>query len=271
MGQFVARNILFDDGTVTMPGRPTLLVDEPRCQATMRLLRALWGADLAGSIIIDLGCLEGGYSVEFARAGMSVLGIEVRRNNFENCCYVQSRLSLPNLQFIHDDVWNLSDYGLHDIGFFCGLLYHLDEPRRFLQLLGSCVNKAVIVNTHFAPWRPEERMGLGKLSSHEGLPGRWIGEHEATSHAERESLKLASWNNRRSFWLTREGIIQAIKDAGFNLVLEQCDAAGVERYDQTVPTDEVLLKDLLSNERRTFLRSVFIGIRDNPVAPTAIG
>jgi len=34
--------------------------------------------------IVDLGCLEGGYSVEFARNGYDVLGMEIREINIQN-------------------------------------------------------------------------------------------------------------------------------------------------------------------------------------------
>jgi hypothetical protein len=47
--------------------------------------------------IADLGCLEGGYSVEFARLGYQTLGLDVREANIEVCRYVKSRVALPNL------------------------------------------------------------------------------------------------------------------------------------------------------------------------------
>jgi len=260
MGSFTAHNIRFPDGTVSMPGHPTLLADEPRCRAAMRLLRMLYGNRLAGRRIVDLGCLEGGYAVEFARAGMEALGLEVRPSNFENCCDVQKKVGLPNLQFVRDDAWNVGRYGPYDVAYCCGLLYHLDRPREFVRLLGQVVNDAIIINTHFAPWEKEARFGLGELTSHEELPGRWVEEHGETDEAALDKLKWASWKNHRSFWVAREGLLQAISDAGFDLVLEQWDAAADGRE---------LLAVTTSDDYRSFLRGVFVGIRSGRISPSA--
>ena len=64
--------------------------------------------------IADLGCLEGGSTVEFARLGFQSLGIDVREPNIEACRYVQSKTALPNLTFARDDVWNIANYGSFD-------------------------------------------------------------------------------------------------------------------------------------------------------------
>jgi hypothetical protein len=42
----------------------------------------------------DLGCLEGGYTVQFARMGLQALGLEVRDVNIAACWYVQSKTNL---------------------------------------------------------------------------------------------------------------------------------------------------------------------------------
>jgi hypothetical protein len=36
-------------------------------------------------------------------------------------------------------------------------------------------------------------------------------------------LKWASWNNKRSFWIQKEDLLQLLKDIGFDLVFEQFD------------------------------------------------
>jgi 16S rRNA G1207 methylase RsmC len=47
--------------------------------------------------IADLGCLEGGYAVEFARMGFQTVGIEVRDTNIAACNFVKANTNLPNL------------------------------------------------------------------------------------------------------------------------------------------------------------------------------
>ena len=86
-----------------MPDRP-LLADTPRMQATARVLRLVYRDAVAAQSIVDLGCLEGGYTVEFARMGMRSTGIEVRQSNYANCMLVKNKVQLPNLEFHNDDV-----------------------------------------------------------------------------------------------------------------------------------------------------------------------
>ncbi len=254
MAEFTAHNIQFRDRSFSMPGHPSVPADEPRSRATLRFLRMLYGNHLPGKTIADLGCLEGGYAVEFARAGMNALGIEVRQSNFENCMAVKRKLGLPTLQFARDDVWNTPRYGTFDVVYCCGLLYHLDRPHEFLKLLGKIAKDAIIVNTHFAPLGAESRFGLGPLTEHEGLPGRWVDEHGDMDEALLDTLKWASWSNHRSFWMTREAHIPAISHAGFDIVLEQWDAAA---------SAENLLAVTTSEDYRTFQRAVFIGVRSD--------
>ena len=99
---------------------------------------------------VDLGCLEGGYAVEFARLGMDATGIEARQSNFENCLYVKNHVNLPNLKFLRDDAKNIAHHNKFDVFFINGLLYHLDEPRRFLEQVGRSCNKAMFLHTHIA-------------------------------------------------------------------------------------------------------------------------
>ena len=251
MNSFTAHNIRFADGTQTMPEQPHLLADVPWCQGAKRVLKMLYGDARAGKRVADLGCLEGGYALEFARMGFESFGIEVRGSNFENCIEVKRRAELPNLDFAQDDVWNLAKYGPFDVIFCCGLLYHLDRPREFIQLMGQQARDAIIINTHYAPrgWYFGSQFKLSKMTEQEGLPGRWLSEHKAQSTEELEKLKWASWDNQRSFWPTKEALLHAINEAGFDLAFEQFDTLGH------------ILGNSMSKETKRNHRSVFIGIR----------
>jgi SAM-dependent methyltransferase len=230
-----------------MPERQTLLSDLPWFQCVDRILRMIYSGDLEGPSIVDLGCLEGGYAAEFARRGLHSTGIEVRQSNFENCLRVAHDLGLPNLKFVKDDVWELERYGRFDIVFCNGLLYHLDSPRAFVALMGRCARHAVIINTHFAPTEESESFTLSPLVEHEGLPGRWYDEHNldaASDQEQLEALKWSSWTNTASFWPTREALAQALQDAGFDIILEPLDWAGVEMLSE-IPRQEKLHRVML--------------------------
>jgi SAM-dependent methyltransferase len=222
---FTAHNIVLNDGTLTKPNSP-VTADEPVARAVMRSLDLFFPpAERKGKTIVDLGCLEGGYTVEFARAGFEATGIEVRAQNVERCDFVASQLRLPNLHFARDDVRNLGNYPPFDAIFCSGLLYHLDRPATYLRLLAQQAKRLLILQTHYAltDSTPPD-FSLSELTEHDGYQGRWYREFlESAEQADIEALSWAAYGNPRSFWIERLHLIQAIRDAGFSTVYEQPD------------------------------------------------
>jgi SAM-dependent methyltransferase len=271
---FTAHNIRLDDGSYTKPGGVPM-ESHPWFLAARRVLDATLSGGNEGLRIADLGCLEGGYTVEFARLGFQAFGIDVREANIEACRYVQSRVNLPRLEFVRDDVWNIEKYGTFDATFCCGLFYHLDRPREFLQLLARVTRRVLILQTHFSqasdspsfihPRRLRRLLSrllplrntattthkLSFRTTHEGLPGRWFPEfRNERAFRDRENRRWASWNNRASFWIQREFLIQSIRDAGFDLVVEQFDGLGRD-----------IALEMTTGSYRTSGRSTFVGVK----------
>ena len=239
-----------------------------------RILEAIFPGDRKRLRLADVGCLEGGYAVEFARMGFQVVGIEVREANIVACNYVKSKTNLPNLKFVKDDAFNIAKYGVFDVVFCCGLLYHLDRPKHFLETLSAVTTRLVILQTHFSTNaisirahlpslarrllaravrtdRQADKFNLSRLGENEGLMGRWYTEFRSdTSFAKRETAKWASWDNRRSFWIQREYLLQAIQDVGFDLVMEQYDSLGPD-----------IAESMLRGYYHTDGRGTFIGIK----------
>lgn len=247
---FTAHNIRLADGSETMPEIGYLLADSPWLKAAARVLRIVYGDELLGKSIADLGCLEGGYTVEFARMGMHATGIEVRQSNFDNCLRVRDGSGLPNLAFEKNDVWNIGRYGQFDAMFCCGLLYHLDQPGKFIRLMAEQTRDVIMINTHYADDRKSSVFTLSDMTENEGLPGKWYAEHNADSEAEMETFKWASWANKRSFWLTKAAILQTLNHCGFDMVFEQADWI----QDGIRPSME-------AGYYRTHHRAMFVGIR----------
>jgi SAM-dependent methyltransferase len=280
---FTSHNIRLDDGSYTKPALGYSMDVHPWFLAAKRALDGVFPGDKQNLRIADLGCLEGGYTVEFARLGLQALGIDVRDLNIDACRYVQSKVNLPKLEFARDDVWNIAAHGTFDAVFCCGLFYHLDKPREFLNLLSRVTKRLLILQTHFAeagdspsfiqPRRlrralatilPLKNTGttthkLSLLSENEGLPGRWLPEfRNKRAFLDRANRRWASWNNKQSFWIQREYLLQAMRDAGFDLVLEQFDGLGPN-----------IALEMTEGSYRTSGRSTFLGIKTAYVSEVA--
>ncbi len=222
---FTAHNIQLPDGTLTRPGVPTT-AQEPVTRAVLRTLDIFFPpAARTQASIVDLGCLEGGYTVEFARAGFQATGLEARQLNYARCQLVATELGLGNLQFVRDDARNLANYPLFDVIFCSGLLYHLDRPATYLRLLAQRSRRLLILQTHYSlPRSVPPQFQLSELVQHDGYWGRWYREFsDDPDPGEVEASNWSSYGNARSFWLERNHLLQAIRDAGFQTVYEQLD------------------------------------------------
>lgn len=213
---FSSHNVLLPDGTETAPGMP-LVADSQACLAGLRELDKVFGDARKGVTVADLGSLEGGYAAEFARAGYSVTGFEAREENISNAMWLRDALGmdLTSLHFVQGDVRETLGGRQFDAVFCSGLLYHLDKPVEFLNLLGSVTRELLILNTHYSmgpeghpesSHHPGDWCEFGDLV-HEGRRGHWY--HEQTDD------RYASYGNRKSFWLLKEELLASIADAGF--------------------------------------------------------
>jgi hypothetical protein len=261
--EFSGHNIRLDNGVLTKPEAEVLEETHPWFLSAARVLNVVFPSDRARIRVADLGCLEGGYAVGFARMGFQVLGLEVRDANMAACRYVKANTNLPNLEFVQDDAWNLARYGVFDVVFCCGLLYHLDRPRQFIRTLSAITTRLLLIQTHFSVGtgpdgkdvKPDEtstgRYHLSPLTENESLPGRWFTEYSSNrAYRDRENAKWSAWDNRRSFWIQREYLLHEIQEAGFDLVMEQFDSLGADIGDA-----------MTRGYYKTDSRGMFIGIK----------
>jgi len=177
----------------------------------------------------------------------------IREESIACCNYVKDNLDLPNLDFVKDTTWNLDKYGPFDAAFCCGLFYHFDNPKTFLEKLARSTKKLLILEMHFATPLDNgvKEFNLGPMAVHEGLPSRWYYEFDqAFPFEEREKLRWASYENDKSFWIQKEYLLGLIYDFGFTTVFEQ--------FDIWAPN----LGENMNKFYANGLRGTFIGIRD---------
>ena len=216
--KFTAHNIKLDDGSLTIPEMPYQMEDLPLLKFTKRLLswrflQAWPGSGLSTSDVLRAdtrfrSCAERSSNPRHCN----------RESNIENCRLIKQATDLPNLEFVCDDVKNLEKYGKFDAIFCCGILYHLDEPRKFLEQMSRACERVLVIDTHVAAEQPNRTFTVSEVTQHEGLAGRWFAE--IPSDQGRQQDKWSSWDNAKSFWPMKRDLVEAVRQLGFSIVFE---------------------------------------------------
>jgi SAM-dependent methyltransferase len=217
-GPWTSHNIELAPGVWTRPGEG----HDGHDRAFARLLRAVLGVTGKPAEelrVLDLACLEGYYSVAFARLGAEVVGIEGRESHRAKAQLAKEALGLDRLAFELDDVRNLSaeKYGTFDVVLAIGIMYHLDSPDafRFAEAVFEVCKRVAVVETQVS-LQPETSVVYKDRQYH----GHFYQEHEpGTSEEERRASPWASLSDIRSFWPTRPSLYNVLGDAGFSTVL----------------------------------------------------
>ena len=162
--------------------------------------------------VLDLGCLEGQYSLELASHGYQVTGIEGRSESYEKAEKRRRESGYENVRFFCDDVRNLSreKYGEYDIVLCLGILYHLEaeDALKLIDYVHSVCRRFAIFDTHFS-FTPDEKI-IYRGHTYAGYSSR---EHDL-------SHPWSAIRNEFSFFFTRPSLFNAIEGAGFSSVYE---------------------------------------------------
>jgi SAM-dependent methyltransferase len=200
--------------------------EDPASALSTRVVVERAGGSLMGKRILDLGCLEGGYTAAFAQMGAKeVVGVEVRTLNIKRCLLVKQQLELNNVQFHQEDVRNVDKHsmGQFDIVFAAGILYHLDDPYSFLKNISEMTIDFALIDTHIATKIKHVHgcspLLVEKIFGSQKYVGRQAREYPAgMKKADLEKHVWTSWGNPSSFWLTEESLVKMLSDVGFSYV-----------------------------------------------------
>jgi len=240
--KFGYHNIKIGD-TYTIPGQK-LLEDDSRVKLIKEIL---YNYKKSNPTLVDLGSLEGGYSLMANKLGFKVSSVEGRYKNCEKIQWLK-KLTGANFDIIWEDVKDIDKFSKkgYDVTLCLGLLYHLDNPVDFLTKVASKTNDLLVLSTHYSQRvdkmydkLPSLRKikkaiykrlpfifykanyGLGKLEENEGLQGRWYWEYNKnTSDRKIDKLPASSLSNSNSFWLTKESLIGLLKDLNFSVEIK---------------------------------------------------
>lgn len=209
-GPWTAYNIHLGEGVYTIaPGISGMA--EQRVERIVRLVGDLAPRPLEELRVLDLGAYEGGFAVELARLGATVVAVEGREPHVEKARFAAHVLGLERLEVLHEDVRALGGLELapFDVVLCLGVLYHLpaaDVIRLVHDLARHCSGFAIV----------ETQVGLsGRTRVEAG--GR---EYRGLTYPEDVSEPGASLDNPESFWPTRASLLNLLADAGFTSVTE---------------------------------------------------
>lgn len=218
-----------------------------------RLVVDACGGVLEGRTVVDLGCLEGGFTIEFARRGAArAVGIEAREVSVRRCELARDLTGLGAAQFVQGDVKEAlaaevaRQGGPFDVILATGILYHLADPAALLRSMRYACASAAIVFTHVAhPDRITHDCSSQVVTLTSGgheYRGRWFGEYDETiTDEQREGLLWAAWSDRASFWPFEDDLVRMIRDAGFESV-EKIDVTAMADPWQVDHTNRVLYR-----------------------------
>ena len=200
--------------------RGNLQIPHTRLKRIVQVVSDLSEKPLSECRILDLGCLDGIFSIEFAKHGANIIGIEIREDNIKKAIFCKEALGLHNLDFRQDDVRNISveSYGRFDAIVCSGILYHLPaaDAINVINRMYDIVNRVVVIDTHVA-LKPIERFVYGG----DEYWGSVFREHSDSATPQEKAKALwASADNPTSFWFTRPSLVNILNKAGFSSVYE---------------------------------------------------
>lgn len=201
----------------------------PAHREIMRVVRERLGRNFSGRRILDIGCLEGYFSIECALQGAQVLGIDGKLLNVRKCEFVRSVLGVERATFILGDAMKVAheSVGRFDAVLALGLLYHLEDPYTFLHNVATLCDGFAVIDTHVAlddqpesikeGWRPELSEMRAFTFGGRSYEGRLFREFPTgTSQDAKDLSPTASLENELSVWLTEDSLVRMLHDVGFS-------------------------------------------------------
>lgn len=161
---------------------PHVSLLDPR-EDFMRTLRAIYPDGLEGRSVLDCACNAGAYLFWCKEAGAgSCFGFDLREQWIDQARFLVAHRDAPTdeMRFAVSDIYDAPELGLepHDIVLFNGILYHLPDPIRGLQIAADLAGELLVIDTvarHGVPAPALEGMEQPRSQVHSGVYGlRWL-------------------------------------------------------------------------------------------------
>ena len=215
-GPWTAHNIDLAPGVQTMG----CAIEDLRLRRVLQIAADLAGKPLSELRVLDLGCLEGQFGLEFALHGSEVIAVEGREANLRKSRFAAKALGASNMDLRYADVRDLTvdDYGKFDVILCLGILYHLDgeDAVQFIHSLANLCRGMLIIDTHIS-LNPQASIEWNGDRYHGDF---WTEYESGEREAEETEALWSSIGNDRSFLFTRASLCNLLRHAGFTSVYE---------------------------------------------------
>lgn len=191
--------------------------------------RAHWANEVLGGIrgktVLELGPLEGGHTYILDRLGAkSITAIEANSRCFIRCLIAKELVGIPSASFLFGDFvpWLEAKQRAFDVVWCTGVLYHMVDPTRLLELVGRVANQLHIW-THYVPDGDFDNQA-GWAQPIRRVEGRWVGgrmvEHFVRSYFTQPSTaQYCGGVYQEAAWLRRSDILSELARLGFDQVV----------------------------------------------------
>ena len=182
--------------------------------------RAGWAIERLGGVsgldILELGPLEAGHTYMLDRAGArSVTAIEALKSAYLKCLIAKEVLDIKSAHFLLGNFvpWLESESRRFDVIWVSGVLYHMTEPLRLLELISSRTDK-IYLWTHF--YRDEALPSHLRVRN-VSLAGETIPQFERPYFMIGKRPSCGGVYTGRA-WLRRSDILKALEILGFTRI-----------------------------------------------------
>jgi hypothetical protein len=193
---------------------------------------------LAGKRVLELGSFEGAHSYRFHHAGAKVLGIEAHSEHFLKSLLIKNALELDNTQFLLGDFesWMDQTSATFDIVSACGVLYHMTNPARIIEL-ASRIAPAIFIWTvlydeNQVPASVKKRIG-GTTQIENGdltyTGWRHFYDEEAAQRLN-ERGAFSGGLDKYSIWLERAELTRILQHYGYKISAERVNPSPNPRH-----------------------------------------
>jgi SAM-dependent methyltransferase len=174
--------------------------------------------------VLELGPLEAGHTYQLEQLGANITAVEANCEAYLKCLLVKELLNLRNARFLLGDFSRfLEETALRfDVIFASGVLYHMPDPLKLIQLIANRTGKCFVWSHYYDPDHYPGAERTRRTVKHEA--GRFT-----YYELEYPDMNLdVFWGGNRpvASWLTRKDMLNAFRVFGFekiSVVQEQID------------------------------------------------